>query len=86
MHWGFERVPSFPAKTIPEFLDYAKANPGKINMASTGTGNLTHLCELFRMATGLEMMHVPYDLWVHALRRIIFLTSTMAETPRRKSK
>jgi tripartite-type tricarboxylate transporter receptor subunit TctC len=53
--------PSFPAKTVPEFLAYAKANPGKINMASTGTGNLTHLCnELFRMATGTEMVHVPY--------------------------
>jgi tripartite-type tricarboxylate transporter receptor subunit TctC len=53
--------PSFPAKTVPEFLAYAKANPGKINMASTGTGNLTHLCnELFRMTTGTEMVHVPY--------------------------
>jgi tripartite-type tricarboxylate transporter receptor subunit TctC len=53
--------PSFPAKTVPEFLAYAKAHPGKINMASSGTGNLTHLCgELFRMATGIEMVHVPY--------------------------
>ena len=53
--------PSFPVRTVPEFLAYAKANPGKINMASTGTGNLTHLCnELFRMATGTEMVHVPY--------------------------
>jgi tripartite-type tricarboxylate transporter receptor subunit TctC len=53
--------PSFPAKTVLEFLAYAKAYPGKINMASTGTGNLTHLCgELFRMATGIEMVHVPY--------------------------
>ena len=53
--------PSFPTKTVPEFLAYAKAYPGKINMASTGTGNLTHLCgELFRMATGIEMVHVPY--------------------------
>jgi tripartite-type tricarboxylate transporter receptor subunit TctC len=53
--------PSFSVRTVPEFLAYAKANPGKINMASTGTGNLTHLCnELFRMATGTEMVHVPY--------------------------
>ena len=53
--------PSFPAKTVPEFLAYAKAYPGKINMASSGTGNLTHLCgELFRMAAGIEMVHVPY--------------------------
>ena len=53
--------PTFPAKTVLEFLAYAKANPGKINMASTGTGNLTHLCnELFRMTTGIEMVHVPY--------------------------
>ena len=53
--------PSFPAKTISEFIAYAKANPGKINVASTGTGNLTHLAgELFRMMTGIEMVHVPY--------------------------
>ena len=52
--------PSFPAKTVAEFIAYAKANPGKINMASSGTGNLTHLCgELFRMMTGIEVVHVP---------------------------
>jgi tripartite-type tricarboxylate transporter receptor subunit TctC len=53
--------PSFPAKTIAEFIAYAKANPGKINIASNGTGNLTHLAgELFRMMTGIEIVHVPY--------------------------
>jgi tripartite-type tricarboxylate transporter receptor subunit TctC len=53
--------PSFPIRTVAEFIAYAKANPGKINIASTGTGNLTHLCgELFRMMTGIETVHVPY--------------------------
>jgi tripartite-type tricarboxylate transporter receptor subunit TctC len=53
--------PSFPAKTVPEFIAYAKANPGTINMASTGTGNLSHLAgELFKMMTGVEILHVPY--------------------------
>jgi len=52
--------PSFPAKTVPEFIAYAKANPGKINMVSTGTGNLTHLAgELFKMMAGVDMLHVP---------------------------
>jgi tripartite-type tricarboxylate transporter receptor subunit TctC len=53
--------PSFPAKTILEFIAYAKANPGKINMASSGNGSTTHLSgELFRMMTGVNMQHVPY--------------------------
>jgi tripartite-type tricarboxylate transporter receptor subunit TctC len=53
--------PSFPAKTVSEFIDFAKANPGKINIASSGTGNLTHLsAELFRMTTGIEVVHVPF--------------------------
>ena len=53
--------PSFPVKTVPELIAYAKANPGKINLSSSGTGNLTHLCgELFRMTTGIEVVHVPY--------------------------
>src|SRR5262245_3847623 len=52
---------SFPAKTVPEFIAHANANPGKINLASNGTGNLTHLSgELFRMMTGIEVVHVPY--------------------------
>ena len=53
--------PSFPAKSVAEFIAYAKANPGKINLASTGTGNLTHLCgELFKMMTDTNVVHVPY--------------------------
>jgi len=53
--------PSFPAKTIPEFITYAKANPGKINMASAGIGNTTHVAgELFMMLTGTKFTHVPY--------------------------
>ena len=53
--------PSFPGKTVPEFIAYAKANPGKINMASGGTGTGQHLTdELFKMMTGIDMMHVPY--------------------------
>jgi len=53
--------PSFPVKTLPEFIAYAKANPGKINMASAGNGSTTHLSgELFKMMTGVNMLHVPY--------------------------
>jgi tripartite-type tricarboxylate transporter receptor subunit TctC len=53
--------PSFPIKTVAEFISYAKSNPGKINLASTGTGNLTHLCgELLRMMAAIDVVHVPY--------------------------
>jgi tripartite-type tricarboxylate transporter receptor subunit TctC len=53
--------PSFPAKTVAELIANAKANPGKINLTSSGTGNLTHLSgELFRMMAGIEVVHVPY--------------------------
>jgi tripartite-type tricarboxylate transporter receptor subunit TctC len=53
--------PSFPAKTVPEFIAYAKANPGKINHASAGTGSAGHVAgELFKMMTGVNMLHVPY--------------------------
>ena len=53
--------PTFPAKTVPEFIAYAKANPGKINMASSGTGTWTHVSgELFKMMAGVDMIHVPY--------------------------
>ena len=53
--------PAFAARTVPELIAYAKANPGKINLGSSGTGNLSHLCgELFRMTTGIEVVHVPY--------------------------
>jgi len=53
--------PSVPAKTVPEFIAHAKANPGRISMASAGTGNPTHLAgELFKVMTGVDMVHVPY--------------------------
>jgi tripartite-type tricarboxylate transporter receptor subunit TctC len=53
--------PSFPAKTVPEFIAYAKANPGKINMASGGNGVSSHVSgELFKMMAGINMVHVPY--------------------------
>jgi tripartite-type tricarboxylate transporter receptor subunit TctC len=53
--------PSFPAKTVPEFITYAKANPGKVNMASGGIGAPTHLSgELFKLMTGVNLVHVPY--------------------------
>ena len=53
--------PLVPAKTIPEFIAYAKANPGKISMASPGIGTASHMAgELFKMMTGVEMLHVPY--------------------------
>ena len=53
--------PSLPAKTIPELIAYAKANPGKITMASAGTGSSGHLAgELFKMMAGVNILHVPY--------------------------
>jgi tripartite-type tricarboxylate transporter receptor subunit TctC len=53
--------PSLPVRSIPDFIAYAKANPGKINMASSGNGTLPHVCgELFKMMTGINMVHVPY--------------------------
>jgi tripartite-type tricarboxylate transporter receptor subunit TctC len=53
--------PSFPAKSVPEFIAYAKANPGKINMASAGSGSSQHMAgELFKMMAGVDMVHVPY--------------------------
>jgi tripartite-type tricarboxylate transporter receptor subunit TctC len=56
-----EVSPSFPARTVPEFIAYAKANPGKINMASGGVGNSTHVAgELFKMMAGVDLLHVPY--------------------------
>src|SRR5438552_5267306 len=65
---GFIRVPNVmevnpgvPANTVPEFIAYAKANPGKINMASGGAGTSVHMSgELFKMMTGVNMVHVPY--------------------------
>jgi tripartite-type tricarboxylate transporter receptor subunit TctC len=53
--------PSVPAKTVPEFIAYAKANPGKINYASGGTGSAPNMAaELFKMMTGVDLVHVPY--------------------------
>jgi tripartite-type tricarboxylate transporter receptor subunit TctC len=53
--------PLLPAKTVPEFIDYAKANPGKINMASAGNGSLSHLAgELFKIMAGVNLVHIPY--------------------------
>ena len=53
--------PSFPAKSVPELIAYAKSNPGKINMASAGVGSTPHVYgELFKMMTGVDMLHVPY--------------------------
>ncbi len=53
--------PSFPAKTLPEFIAYAKANPGKVDMASSGTGSASHLSgELFKSMAGINMLHAPY--------------------------
>jgi tripartite-type tricarboxylate transporter receptor subunit TctC len=53
--------PSFPAKTVPEFIAYAKTNPGKINMASPGNGSTPHVAgELFKVMAAVDMVHVPY--------------------------
>ncbi len=65
-------TPSFPAQTVAEFVAYAKANPGKINMASNGTGNLTHISgELFKMIAGVDLFHVPYHGEVEAQTDLI---------------
>ena len=64
--------PSVPAKTVPEFIAYAKANPGKLNMASSSTGSTIHVAgELFKMMTGINMVHVPYRGGAPALTDMI---------------
>jgi tripartite-type tricarboxylate transporter receptor subunit TctC len=64
--------PSVPAKTVPEFIAYAKANPGKINMASTGNGTVPHVSgELFNMMAGVKMVHVQYRSAPAALTDLI---------------
>jgi len=64
--------PSVPAKTVPEFITYAKANPGKINMASSGNGTSPHVAgELFKLMTGVNMVHVPYRGGAPALTDLI---------------
>jgi tripartite-type tricarboxylate transporter receptor subunit TctC len=56
-----ELNPSFATRTVPEFIAYAKANPGKVNMASSGNGTSQHLSgELFKMMAGVNLVHVPY--------------------------
>jgi tripartite-type tricarboxylate transporter receptor subunit TctC len=63
---------SVPAKTVPEFIAYAKANPGKINMASPGNGSTAHVAgELFKMMAGVDMVHVPYRSAGAALTDVI---------------
>jgi tripartite-type tricarboxylate transporter receptor subunit TctC len=53
--------PAFPARTVPEFIAYAKAHPGKINFGSAGTGSVAHVTgEWFKMMAGVDMQHVPY--------------------------
>ena len=76
---GINRVPyvmvvsaSVPAKSVPEFITYAKANPGKINMASSGNGSVQHVSgELYKMMTGVSMVHVPYRGAAPALTDLI---------------
>src|SRR5262245_43610935 len=64
--------PSLPIKTIPELIAYAKANPGKLNMASSGNGSTIHMSgELFKMLTGINMVHVPYRGGASALTDLI---------------
>jgi len=64
--------PAIAAKTVPEFIAYAKANPGKINMSSAGSGTPQHVAgELFKMMTGVEMVHVPYRGAAPALTDLI---------------
>jgi len=67
-----ETNPSVPATTVPEFIAYAKANPGKLNMASGGNGSPLHVAgELFKMMAGVDMVHVPYRGEGHALPDLI---------------
>jgi tripartite-type tricarboxylate transporter receptor subunit TctC len=64
--------PSVPAKTVPEFIAYAKSNPGKVNMSSGGIGTTQHVAgELFKMMTGIDMVHVPYRGGAPALSDLI---------------
>jgi tripartite-type tricarboxylate transporter receptor subunit TctC len=64
--------PAFPAKTVAEFIAYAKANPGKINFASSGNGTGSHVAaELFKIMTGVDMIHVPYRGPAQALTDLI---------------
>ena len=65
-------ISAVPAKTLPEFMAYAKANPGKINFASAGTGTSEHLAgELFKMMSGIDMVHVPFRGGAPAITALI---------------
>jgi tripartite-type tricarboxylate transporter receptor subunit TctC len=67
-----EVTPSLPVRTVPEFIAYAKANPGRINMSSSGNGSTIHMSgELFKMMTGVAMVHVPYRGAAPALTDLI---------------
>jgi tripartite-type tricarboxylate transporter receptor subunit TctC len=67
-----EVAPSVPAKTVPEFIAYAKANPGKLNMASSGVGSSLHMSgELFKMMAGVDLTHVAYRGSIEALTGIL---------------
>ena len=60
-NYGMEVQPSFPAQTVPDFIAYAKAHPGKLNMASAGNGTGPHMAgELFKIMAGLDMVHIAY--------------------------
>ncbi len=64
--------PAIPANSVPTFIAYAKANPGKINMASAGNGTTPHMTgELFKMKTGIDMVHVPYRGGAPALTDLV---------------
>jgi tripartite-type tricarboxylate transporter receptor subunit TctC len=77
--------PTVPAKTVSEFISYARANPGKINYGSAGTGTMPHLAgELFKMMAGVDLVHIPYRGGASALPdliggqlQVMFLTPTM---------
>ena len=65
-------TPSFPPRTVAELIAYAKANPGKVSYASAGTGNANHIsAEMFKMMTGIDMLHVPYRGGAPALTDMI---------------
>jgi tripartite-type tricarboxylate transporter receptor subunit TctC len=71
-YYVMEVNPAVPARTVPEFIAYAKANPGKINMASAGSGTPQHVAgELFKMMAGIDMVHVPYRGAVPALTDLL---------------
>jgi tripartite-type tricarboxylate transporter receptor subunit TctC len=64
--------PDVPAKTVPEFIAYAKANPGKVNLASSGLGSVSHMAgELLKTMTGVDLLHVPYRGAAPALNDLI---------------